>query len=134
MLAKRLIPCLDIRDGKVVKGVEFTNHRIVGDIVELGSRAGQRLDRTSTTFKAVTSADWMKRLSAALGGARPVRLVSFDKKEGTNWGVPWHQDRVIAVRERCDVEGYSNWSQKAGVWHCEPPISVLSKMLFVRVH
>ncbi|MEC8786029.1 MAG: HisA/HisF-related TIM barrel protein, partial [Pseudomonadota bacterium] len=28
MLAKRIIPCLDVRDGKVVKGVQFRNHEI----------------------------------------------------------------------------------------------------------
>lgn len=35
MLAKRIIPCLDVRDGKVVKGIGFRQHRIVGDILEL---------------------------------------------------------------------------------------------------
>lgn len=35
MLARRIIPCLDVRDGKVVKGVRFKDHEIVGDIVEL---------------------------------------------------------------------------------------------------
>ncbi|RYV01483.1 imidazole glycerol phosphate synthase subunit HisF [Shewanella sp. OPT22] len=35
MLAKRIIPCLDVRDGKVVKGVQFKNHKIVGEIVDL---------------------------------------------------------------------------------------------------
>ncbi|MEL6216497.1 MAG: imidazole glycerol phosphate synthase subunit HisF [Pseudomonadota bacterium] len=38
MLTKRIIPCLDVRDGKVVKGVQFANHRIVGDIIELARR------------------------------------------------------------------------------------------------
>ena len=38
MLAKRIIPCLDVKDGKVVKGVKFDNHEIVGDIIELASR------------------------------------------------------------------------------------------------
>jgi cyclase len=33
--ARRIIPCLDVRDGKVVKGVQFRNHRIVGDILQL---------------------------------------------------------------------------------------------------
>ena len=43
MLAKRIIPCLDIKDGKTVKGIRFENIRDVGDPVELGnyySRAG----------------------------------------------------------------------------------------------
>jgi len=35
MLARRIIPCLDVRDGRVVKGVQFKNHEDVGDIVGL---------------------------------------------------------------------------------------------------
>ena len=38
MLAKRIIPCLDVRDGQVVKGVRFRDHRVVGDILELAAR------------------------------------------------------------------------------------------------
>lgn len=38
MLAKRIIPCLDVRDGQVVKGVQFRNHEIIGDIVPLAQR------------------------------------------------------------------------------------------------
>ncbi len=37
MLAKRIIPCLDVRDGQTVKGVNFVNIREVGDAVELGA-------------------------------------------------------------------------------------------------
>ena len=36
MLAKRIIPCLDVRDGKVVKGVKFEGVRDVGDPVGTG--------------------------------------------------------------------------------------------------
>lgn len=36
MLAKRIIPCLDVKDGRTVKGVNFTGLRDVGDAVELG--------------------------------------------------------------------------------------------------
>lgn len=38
MLAKRIIPCLDVRDGRVVKGVNFVNIRAVGDPVAMGKR------------------------------------------------------------------------------------------------
>ena len=38
ILAKRIIPCLDVRDGQVVKGVRFKNLRVVGDILELAAR------------------------------------------------------------------------------------------------
>jgi len=38
MLAKRIIPCLDVKDGCVVKGVQFRNHEVVGDILDLAQR------------------------------------------------------------------------------------------------
>lgn len=65
---------------------------------------------------------------------QPVRAVLFDKAPGANWALPWHQDRVIAVKDRADVAGFRNWTRKGGVWHCEPPESLLSRMLFVRFH
>lgn len=40
MLTKRIIACLDIADGKVVKGIKFQNHEIVGDIIELAQKYG----------------------------------------------------------------------------------------------
>ncbi len=38
MLAKRIIPCLDVRDGVVVKGVQFRDHEIMGSILDLAKR------------------------------------------------------------------------------------------------
>ena len=35
MLTKRIIPCLDVKKGHVVKGIKFQNHKIMGDPVEL---------------------------------------------------------------------------------------------------
>ena len=37
-LARRIIPCLDVRDGQVVKGVQFRDHRVMGGIIELATR------------------------------------------------------------------------------------------------
>lgn len=37
-LARRIIPCLDVRNGQVVKGVQFRNHRVMGGIIELATR------------------------------------------------------------------------------------------------
>ena len=42
MVAKRIIPCLDVREGRTVKGVHFEGLRDVGDAVELGSRYAQQ--------------------------------------------------------------------------------------------
>ena len=38
MLTRRIIPCLDVRDGQVVKGVRFRDHVVMGDIEELALR------------------------------------------------------------------------------------------------
>jgi cyclase len=38
MLTKRIIPCLDVRDKKVTKGVKFQNNVILGDAVALASK------------------------------------------------------------------------------------------------
>ncbi|MBZ0255441.1 imidazole glycerol phosphate synthase subunit HisF, partial [bacterium] len=38
MLTKRIIPCLDVRDGKVTKGVEFKNNIDLGDPVEMAKK------------------------------------------------------------------------------------------------
>ncbi|ALU45593.1 imidazole glycerol phosphate synthase subunit HisF [Pseudoalteromonas rubra] len=41
MLSKRIIPCLDVKNGQVVKGVKFKQHEIVGEILELASLYSQ---------------------------------------------------------------------------------------------
>lgn len=62
------------------------------------------------------------------------RAILFDKTDGANWKVAWHQDLTIAVAERIDVPGYGPWSVKAGIVHVQPPRNVLERMLAVRVH
>ena len=42
MLAKRIIPCLDIKDGQTVKGINFLGLKDVGDPVELGQRYAEQ--------------------------------------------------------------------------------------------
>lgn len=69
-----------------------------------------------------------------LPGARPVRIVAFNKTEENNWTLPWHQDRVVALRERVEASGFTNWTNKSGIWHAEPPIELLGHMLFARIH
>lgn len=68
MLAKRIIPCLDVRDGRVVKGINFVNIRDAGDPVELAkyySDAGADeivfLDITATSDNRNTVADVVER-------------------------------------------------------------------------
>jgi hypothetical protein len=68
------------------------------------------------------------------GSPKPVRAILFDKTPAANWSLPWHQDRVVAVRERIDVEDYGPWSRKHGALHVAPPFEVLREMITLRVH
>jgi len=61
-------------------------------------------------------------------------VVAFNKTEANNWTLPWHQDRVVALRERVEAPGFTNWTNKAGIWHAEAPIALLERMIFARVH
>ena len=70
MLAKRIIPCLDIRDGKTVKGVNFVNIKEVGDPVELGRLYAQQgadelvfLDITASHEGRKTFSDLVRRIA-----------------------------------------------------------------------
>lgn len=66
--------------------------------------------------------------------SRPVRAILFDKSPNANWALGWHQDRVIAVRNRVEVEGFGPWTRKHGALHVAPPPDLLARMLTVRVH
>jgi ectoine hydroxylase-related dioxygenase (phytanoyl-CoA dioxygenase family) len=73
--------------------------------------------------------------SRALGAERKsVRAILFDKSEGTNWSLAWHQDRTICVTERVEVDGFGPWSIKAGLHHVAPPFDLLARMVTLRVH
>ncbi|MBQ8520499.1 MAG: imidazole glycerol phosphate synthase subunit HisF [Bacteroides sp.] len=71
MLAKRIIPCLDIKDGQTVKGTNFVNLRQAGDPVELGRMYSEQgadelvfLDITASHEGRKTFTDLVKRVAA----------------------------------------------------------------------
>ena len=73
MLAKRIIPCLDIKDGRTVKGTNFVNLRDAGDAVELGKLYSERgadelvfLDITATVEKRKALSELVKKIAAEI--------------------------------------------------------------------
>ncbi|PQJ67399.1 imidazole glycerol phosphate synthase subunit HisF [Photobacterium angustum] len=73
MLAKRIIPCLDVRDGQVVKGVQFRNHEIIGDIVPLAKRYAEEgadelvfYDITASSDGRVVDKSWVSRVAEVI--------------------------------------------------------------------
>jgi ectoine hydroxylase-related dioxygenase (phytanoyl-CoA dioxygenase family) len=65
---------------------------------------------------------------------RPVRCLFFDKNASANWGVGWHQDLTIAVHRKRPVAGFRSWTLKAGIPHVQPPVSILEKIVALRLH
>src|SRR5215213_8097329 len=98
MLAKRIIPCLDIKDGRTVKGTNFINLRDAGDPVELAASYAQQgadelvfLDITATVEKRKTLSELVKRIAHAInipftvgGGIRSVEDVSVLLNSGAD--------------------------------------------------
>ncbi len=87
MLAKRIIPCLDVKNGQVVKGVQFKNHEVVGDILERAefyAEAGADelvfYDITASTDNRSVSSAWIKLIAQKInipfcvaGGIRTIK-------------------------------------------------------------
>src|SRR6059058_4968578 len=72
-LAKRIIPCLDVKDGRTVKGTNFVNLRDAGDAVELAKIYSEQgadelvfLDITATNEKRKTLSGLVKRVAAEI--------------------------------------------------------------------
>ncbi|WP_250627076.1 imidazole glycerol phosphate synthase subunit HisF [Pinirhizobacter soli] len=86
MPARRIIPCLDVRDGQVVKGVRFRDHAVVGGIVELALRYRDEgadelvfYDITASPEGRRVDRDWVERVARVIdipfcvaGGIRSV--------------------------------------------------------------
>ncbi len=84
MPARRIIPCLDVKDGRVVKGVQFRDHRDVGDIVEHALRYREEgadelvfYDISASAEGRSLDTDWVRRIArvidipfAVAGGVR----------------------------------------------------------------
>lgn len=73
MLARRIIPCLDVKDGKVVKGVKFRNHEIIGDIVPLAQQYAEQgadelvfYDITASSDQRVVDKSWVTRIAQVI--------------------------------------------------------------------
>ena len=98
MLTKRIIPCLDIKDGRTVKGVNFINLKDAGDPVELATKYAYQnadelvfLDISATEQKRKTLAELVLRIAASIdipftvgGGIGSIEDVSVLLKNGAD--------------------------------------------------
>lgn len=132
MLAKRIIPCLDVQGGKVVKGVKFRNHEIIGDIVPLAEKYAQAgadelvfYDITASSDGRVVDKSWVSRIAEVIdipfcvaGGikteadARQILMMGADK---ISINSPALQDPELIARladhfgQQCVVVGIDSY-------------------------
>ena len=73
MITKRIIPCLDVKEDKVVKGVQFKNHKIVGSILDLAEKYSDDgadelvfYDISASTKEAIVNRDWVSRIAEVI--------------------------------------------------------------------
>ncbi len=140
MLAKRIIPCLDIKSGRTVKGVNFENIRDAGDPVELAlyySKQGADelvfLDITATIEKRKTLAELVKKIAAninipfTVGGGITLVENAFEllqngaDKISVNSAAFKDPDLINAMAEefgsQCVVLAIDTKKEKDGKWY-----------------
>jgi len=97
-VARRIVPCLDVRDGQVVKGVQFRNHRVMGDIIDLAARYRDEgadelvfYDITASPEGRSVDIDWVRRVSEVIdipfcvaGGIRSVENAARVLEQGAD--------------------------------------------------
>ncbi|GAA4886511.1 imidazole glycerol phosphate synthase subunit HisF [Ferrimonas pelagia] len=132
MLAKRIIPCLDVKDGQVVKGVQFRNHEIVGEIVDLAARYALEGADELVFYDITASADgrtvdksWVARVAEQLdipfcvaGGIKTIEdaqkiLADGADKISVNSPALSDPDLINRLNDRfgrqCVVVGVDSW-------------------------
>ncbi|HDR1701002.1 TPA: imidazole glycerol phosphate synthase cyclase subunit, partial [Pasteurella multocida] len=135
MLAKRIIPCLDVRDGQVVKGVQFRNHEIIGDIVPLAQRYAEEgadelvfYDITASSDGRTIDKSWVERVAQVIdipfcvaGGIKSVedaeKLFAFGAdKISINSPALADPDLINRLADRFGVQaivvGIDSWFEK----------------------
>ena len=139
MLTRRIIPCLDVRDGKVVKGVRFREHAIMGDIVEFAQKyrddgADELVfyDITASPERRRVDAAWIEAVARVLdipfcvaGGirsvddARTVLMAGADKISVNSPALERPELIDELAREfgsQCVVVGVDSLRDDDGVW------------------
>lgn len=97
-LARRIIPCLDVKDGEVVKGVQFRNHRVMGGILDLALRYSTEgadelvfYDITASPQGRSVDLSWISQVAEVIdipfcvaGGIRSVEQARMVLKSGAD--------------------------------------------------
>lgn len=98
MLSKRIIACLDVKDGKVVKGIQFRKHEVLGDALEMAQKYSEAgidelvfYDITASSEGRCVDPQWIRKLGQVLnipfcvaGGIRTIQQAHSLLNEGAD--------------------------------------------------
>ncbi len=78
----------------------------------------------------------LKELIHQVGGvgAFVIKSIYFDKPKFSNWYVTWHQDLMIQVKEKVEMNGFSSWTYKNQEYAVLPPLNILENIFTLRIH
>lgn len=139
MLARRIIPCLDVKDGRVVKGVRFRDHQVLGDAAEFAARYRDQGADELVFYDIAASAEgrtldyaWVREIARVLdipfcvaGGIRSVGdaircLENGADKVSVNSPALERPELITEIAERagsqCVVVGVDS-IEREDVWH-----------------
>ncbi|MES9949243.1 MAG: phytanoyl-CoA dioxygenase family protein [Candidatus Thiodiazotropha sp.] len=131
------------RDGYYMIQGAFSDENVITLLNELSNFEGKPnnygirdlMNKVPYIKRMASSSPLLDIAKKILGNnARPVRSVFFDKIEGANWNVAWHQDTSIALKTKHKISGFGPWTEKQGVVHVEPPAKYLANTLTLRIH
>lgn len=101
-----------------------------------GGRGGVRQLLANETVQAFVRSALVSSIVRPITGddTCAVQATLFDKTQGANWKVAWHQDRTGALARRLDIPGFDRWRFRGGIHYAELPHAVLERMVALRVH
>ncbi|GHN00422.1 hypothetical protein WSM22_19110 [Cytophagales bacterium WSM2-2] len=114
----------------------FSDNYTDGIIEELNRHNALAYDKQIVSdFNLLNSVPFIRNLAhgnqlksladLVLGDASfPLNAFVLDKTQDSNWGLDWHQDLKIAVKNKIETTGYSNWTVEYGISHVIPPKEV----------
>lgn len=125
--------------GFALADVELSSEQCDYLVMSLPSVTDQRSgDRDLLSHPTVLQLVRHRQIGEFLWSLTGREVVAVSARLDESSGVPappeWHQDRRVTVRERMEVRGYAAWTARVGIWHVEPPSSVLDQMVIVRIH
>jgi hypothetical protein len=99
-------------------------------------RAGSRNILRNQTVRSSVNNERLRNIAArSLGGsAIAYKAILFDKRNESNWLVPWHQDRVLPLKEKFADCEWGPWTQKDGVHFAHAPAWAMDRVVALRIH